>query len=396
MLGVLNERGSSMDAQRIFGSLLLSHNWDRVVGLFRKHTQSSRVKKDSTPEMVTWLAPSSPFWGRAGKIQECISTILGFSTESKSNQKVFDFSLKLPLQGKEDWSAKKFQLEYKEFRSVLYGYVEGYYQGIVEMIIYPGRFAVVLFHVVPPISSVPIPLGYVTEDKTLVAKLDHYASKNAMNIDGFSESAAQQLVLKKGVRNFSDLYKLTAEDLAELEGFKDKKISNLLKAIEGSKTPTLDAFIYAIGVEGVGRVAAKDLAARFKSMQNLKNATCEELIALENVGEITANAIVEYFQDEENLAELSALEAVGVKPTWSDEKKEGVFSGESVVLPGTLSSFKRSEAQKLIEERGGVCQSSVTAKTTLVLAGEEAGSKLEKAKKLGIKIIDEETFKQML
>lgn len=172
MLGVLNERGSSMDAQRIFGSLLLSHNWDRVVGLFRKHTQSSRVKKDSTPEMVTWLAPSSPFWGRAGKIQECISTILGFSTESKSNQKVFDFSLKLPLQGKEDWSAKKFQLEYKEFRSVLYGYVEGYYQGIVEMIIYPGRFAVVLFHVVPPISSVPIPLGYVTEDKTLVAKLD--------------------------------------------------------------------------------------------------------------------------------------------------------------------------------------------------------------------------------
>ncbi|MBE7086028.1 MAG: NAD-dependent DNA ligase LigA [Clostridiales bacterium] len=230
----------------------------------------------------------------------------------------------------------------------------------------------------------------------LVAKLDHYASKNAMNIDGFSESAAQQLVLKKGVRNFSDLYKLTAEDLAELEGFKDKKISNLLKAIEGSKTPTLDAFIYAIGVEGVGRVAAKDLAARFKSMQNLKNATCEELIALENVGEITANAIVEYFQDEENLAELSALEAVGVKPTWSDEKKEGVFSGESVVLTGTLSSFKRSEAQKLIEERGGVCQSSVTAKTTLVLAGEEAGSKLEKAKKLGIKIIDEETFKQML
>ncbi len=230
----------------------------------------------------------------------------------------------------------------------------------------------------------------------IVAALDHYASKNAMNIDGFSESTALQLVEKKGVTKYSDLYRLTAEDLADLEGFKDKKIKNLLTAIEKSKTPTLDAFIYAIGVEGVGRGAAKDLAARFKSMENLQNATAEELIALENVGEITANAIVAYFQDEINLLELAALKQVGVTPTWSEEKKEGIFSGESVVLTGTLSRYKRSEAQKLIEERGGVCQSSVTAKTTLVIAGEEAGSKLEKAKKLGIKVIDEATFKEML
>ncbi|MBQ8429351.1 MAG: NAD-dependent DNA ligase LigA [Clostridia bacterium] len=230
----------------------------------------------------------------------------------------------------------------------------------------------------------------------VVASLDHYASKNAMNIDGFSESTALQLVEKRMAVKFSDLYALTAEDLARLEGFKDKKISKLLDEIAKSKTPTLDAFIYAIGVEGVGRVAAKDLAARFKSMENLKNATVEELIALENVGEITANAIVAYFTDESNLAELAALENAGVAPTWSEEKKEGIFSGQSVVLTGTLSSFKRSEAQKLIEERGGVCQSSVTAKTTLVLAGEEAGSKLAKAQKLGIKIIDETEFKQML
>ncbi len=230
----------------------------------------------------------------------------------------------------------------------------------------------------------------------IVAALDHYASKNAMNIDGFSESTAQQLVERMGVTKYSDLYRLTAEDLAKLEGFKDKKISNLLTAIEKSKTPTLDAFIYAIGVEGVGRVAAKDLAARFKNMENLQNATAEELIALENVGDITANAISAYFKDENNLAELAALKEVGVAPTWSEEKKEGVFSGQSVVLTGTLSSFKRSEAQKLIEERGGVCQSSVTAKTTLVIAGEEAGSKLEKAKKLGITVLDEAQFKEML
>ena len=230
----------------------------------------------------------------------------------------------------------------------------------------------------------------------IVAMLDHYAGKNAMNIDGFSDSTALQLVNAKKVRNFADLYRLTEEDLGEMEGFKDKKIANLLAAIKNSKTPTMDAFIYAIGIEGVGRVAAKDLAARFKTMDALRQATFEDLLALDNVGEITAKAILAYFNDENNVAQLEALAEVGVSPTWSDEKKEGIFSGESVVLTGTLQSFKRSEAQKLIEARGGVCQSSVTTKTTLVVAGEEAGSKLQKAQKLGIKIIDEETFKSML
>lgn len=230
----------------------------------------------------------------------------------------------------------------------------------------------------------------------IVAMLDHYASKNAMNIDGFSDSTALQLVKKGKVKDFADLYRLTAEDLGELEGFKDKKITNLLTAIKNSKTPTMDAFIYAIGIEGVGRVAAKDLATRFKTMDNLRRATLEELLLLDNVGEITANAILAYFTDGINLAQLDALTEMGIAPTWSEEKKEGIFSGESVVLTGTLHSFKRSEAQKLIEERGGVCQSSVTAKTTLVVAGDEAGSKLQKAQKLGIKIIDEQTFQSML
>lgn len=230
----------------------------------------------------------------------------------------------------------------------------------------------------------------------IVAMLDHYAGKNAMNIDGFSDSTALQLVKKGKVKGFADLYRLIAEDLGELEGFKDKKISNLLSAIKNSKTPTMDAFIYAIGIEGVGRVAAKDLATRFKTMDNLRRATLEELLLLDNIGEITANAILAYFTDENNLAQLDALTEMGIAPTWSEEKKEGIFSGESVVLTGTLHSFKRSEAQKLIEERGGVCQSSVTAKTTLVVAGEEAGSKLQKAQKLGVKIIDEQTFQSML
>jgi len=230
----------------------------------------------------------------------------------------------------------------------------------------------------------------------IVAALDHYASKNAMNIDGFSESTAQVLLEKRGVKKFSDLYRLKREDFADLDGFKDKKIDNLLTAIEKSKTPTLDAFIFAIGVEGVGRVAAKDLAAKFGSVDALTKATKDELVQMENIGEITADDIVGYFQNQDNLNELAALQNAGVVPVWLNEKTDGVFSGEVVVLTGTLSGYKRSEAQKLIEARGGECSSSVTAKTTLVLAGDDAGSKLEKAKKLGVRIIDEEEFNKLL
>ena len=230
----------------------------------------------------------------------------------------------------------------------------------------------------------------------VIAKLDHYAGKNAMDIDGFSESTAAVLYDKKEVRWFSDLYKLTADDLADLDGFKRKKIDNLLTAIEKSKAPKLDAFLFAIGVEGVGRVAAKALSKKFKSLENLQKATVDELLALDDVGDITAKAISAYFADETNREELARLQEVGVCPVLEEAVAEGIFTGEAVVLTGSLSSFKRSEAQKLIEERGGVCQSSVTAKTTLVIAGEEAGSKLEKAKKLGVKIIDEAAFKEML
>jgi DNA ligase (NAD+) len=230
----------------------------------------------------------------------------------------------------------------------------------------------------------------------IIAKLDHYASKNAMDIDGFSESTAEQLVRKLGVKNFSDLYRLTKEELATLEGFKEKKINNLLAQIEKSKRKNLDEFLYAIGVDGVGRVAAKDLATVFGSVENLKGASVETLTEMENIGEITARSIVGYFQDEENAKELEELFALGVAPVFEKVERKGIFLGEQVVLTGTLESFKRSEAQKLIEERGGVCGSSVTAKTTIVLAGEAAGSKLDNARKLGIRIIDEEEFKKLL
>lgn len=231
----------------------------------------------------------------------------------------------------------------------------------------------------------------------IAAKLDHFASKNAMNIEGFSESTAYLLIRERGVKNFSQLYKLTREDLEGLEGFKDKKINNLLEAIEKSKSAPLDAFIHAIGIGGVGRVAAKDLAKEYKSIDGLKNASVEELTALENIGEITASGIVGFFASESNLKELDELKQLGIDPKEEEKQAiEGVFSGEKVVLTGKLEKYKRGDAQKLIEERGGECLSSVTAKTTLVLAGEDAGSKLDKAKKLGIKIISEAEFEQML
>ncbi len=231
----------------------------------------------------------------------------------------------------------------------------------------------------------------------IIGKVEHFAQKDAMDIEGLSEMTAGQMYDNLDLRNCSRLYALNSEDLEKLDGFKDKKIKNLLTAIEKSKSVSLDRFIFALGIDGVGKVAAKDLAKYFKSLENIAKADREELLSLENIGEVTAEAIVNWFKDEDNAKEVKNLLNSGITPKVKENKSvSGVFSGEFVVLTGTLSTLKRSEAQKLIEERGGECQSSVTAKTTLVIAGESAGSKLDKAKKLNVKIIGEEEFKNML
>ncbi len=223
----------------------------------------------------------------------------------------------------------------------------------------------------------------------IVARFEHFAQKDAMDIEGFSEATAEQLNKKLGLVDPSQLYTLTEADLRELEGFKDKKISNLLSAIGGSVRPRLDKFIFALGIDGVGKVAARDLAAQFKSIEALSSATTEQLVAMENIGDITANAIVGWFADQNNTAELARL-LTFVTPVWEDgPAPSGALSGEVVVLTGTLPNYTRGQAQQLIEEAGGVCASSVTKKTTLVVAGEEAGSKLAKARSLGLKVIDE-------
>ena len=230
----------------------------------------------------------------------------------------------------------------------------------------------------------------------VIAGLANFACKDGMNIDGFSEKTAGALYDEFGIEKFSELYTINREKLISLDGFKDKKADNLLSAIEKSKNVALPNFIFALGIDGVGKKTAKDLAKKLKTLDGIANASVEELASLDDVGEVMSKSIFDYFRCEKNKNEIEKLLCAGVKITEQTEVKSGSFSGEKVVLTGSLTSYTRSEAGKLVEERGGEIQSSVTKTTTLVIAGEAAGSKLDKAKKLGITVIDEEEFKKRL
>ncbi len=230
----------------------------------------------------------------------------------------------------------------------------------------------------------------------VVANLTNFASKNGMNIEGFSEKTAGLLFDKFGVKKFSDLYNLDRSEVRNLEGYKDAKTDNLFDAIEKSKNVEFSAFIYSLGIDNVGKKTAKDLAKKFVKPENLFSAEKETLIEMEDVGEIVADSIYNYFNNEDNLSEICRLFDLGINVLPEAERVDGVFSGEKVVLTGALSDYKRDEAGKIIEQLGGEIVGSVSKKTTLVLAGENAGSKLDKAKSLGIKIIDEETFKSLI
>ncbi|MBE5737350.1 MAG: NAD-dependent DNA ligase LigA [Clostridiales bacterium] len=230
----------------------------------------------------------------------------------------------------------------------------------------------------------------------VIAKLTNFACKNGFNIDGFSEMTAGVLFDEFNVNSFSQLFNLDREKLLSLEGFKDAKTDNLLNAIEDSKNIDFENFIYALGIENVGRKTARDLSKNFADFEKLKNATLDDLIKVTDVGEVVSDCIVKYFQDVQNIADIEKLFEYGVKIKYPTQEKTGVFANEKVVLTGTLAQFKRDEASKIIESLGGEIMSSVSKNTTLVLAGENAGSKLDKAKKLGIKIIDEQMFKMLV
>ena len=226
----------------------------------------------------------------------------------------------------------------------------------------------------------------------VVARLTNFASKSGMNIDGFSEKTAGLLFDKFNVMKFSDLYNLDREAVRNLDGFKDAKTENLFNAIDNSKDVTFSNFIYALGIDNIGKKTAKDLAKEHQTLQDLMTASLESLTAIDEVGDIVAKGIIDYFSDSNNVEEIKELLDAGINIKYETKAKSGVFTGEKVVLTGTLQNFKRDEAGSIIEDNGGEIMSSVSKNTTLVLAGENAGSKLDKARKLGIKIIDEQTF----
>ena len=233
--------------------------------------------------------------------------------------------------------------------------------------------------------------------KQVIERLTHFATRDAMNIVGLSKKTIEQVIKEFDVRHFSDIYKLNREQVCSLEGFKNKKIDNFFNALERSKKPDLSNFIYALGIDNIGKKTAKQLASRFKSLQALIDASVEDLENLNDIGHLTATYITRYFSDDNNISEIRNLKNIGVT---IKEVTEGSgklkLAGKKFVLTGTLPSLTRPEATKIIEDNGGEVMSSVSKTTDFVLVGSEAGSKLHKAQSLNIKIITEDEFYKMI
>ena len=231
----------------------------------------------------------------------------------------------------------------------------------------------------------------------MVKTIVHFAGREAMNIAGFSEKTAEQLFEKLDIRDISDLYKLEYEKLLDLDKFGPKKAQNLLDAIEKSKDCTLEAFLYSLGIPNVGVKTAKDLVKRFESLENLEKATFEELVSVQDVGDIVARSIIEFFKEERTLKVINELLSLGVNPHY--EKKEvleSLFMGKTVVVTGTLENYSRTSIKEKLESLGAKVSGSVSKKTDFVIAGEAAGSKYDKAKSLGVTILSEEEFENMI
>lgn len=232
----------------------------------------------------------------------------------------------------------------------------------------------------------------------LTSRMVHFASREAMNIEGLSDQTIKALFENLNIKNIAEIYSVSKEDLLTLEGFKEKKTVKLLEAIEKSKKAPLANFIFALGIPNVGKKTARDLAANFKTYEAVASASQEELVAIRDIGEIVAKSITDFFAHSHYLEIIKEMFSLGVCP---QEEKEpagsgGIFDGKLFVLTGTLSGYKRSEAQKIIEDLGGRVVSAVSKNTDYVLAGESPGSKLEKARELGVPVLDENTFRSMI
>lgn len=230
-----------------------------------------------------------------------------------------------------------------------------------------------------------------------IARMAHFASRQGMDIETFSTRTAGLFYDELGVRSAADLYHLDREKLVALKGFGEKKAEKLFAELEKSKDCELDAFLFAIGIPNIGKKTAYDLMAHFGTLEALMGASEQELVDVEDVGGIVAASITEYFAEEENRRFVNRLLEAGVRPQMHAQQDAGtLFEGMTFVLTGTLPTLSRAQAQEMIRKNGGKATGSVSKKTSIVLAGESAGSKLDKARELGVRIIDEAQFLQMI
>lgn len=224
----------------------------------------------------------------------------------------------------------------------------------------------------------------------------HFASRDAMDIEGMGEAVVAQLVRDKKVRDFSDIYALKKGDLLTLDLFKDKKADNLIAAIEKSKKQPLHRLIYGLGIRHAGEKAAYMLAQKFETMDNLERAKKEEIDAIYEFGSEIADSVAEFFHRPENKKLIANLKRAGLNMSEPQKRTLDILSGKVFVFTGELSAFSRAQAERIARDLGGNAASSVSSKTDFVVAGESAGSKLDKAKKLGVKIIGEKEFMKLI
>ena len=224
----------------------------------------------------------------------------------------------------------------------------------------------------------------------------HFASRDAMNIEGLGENTVDALLEKKLIKNIADIYRLKKEDLLKLDLFKEKKSQNLLSQIENSKSRSLEKLIYALGIKHVGEKVSKILAERFKTMNNLINATLEDLTLINEIGPTIASSVYNFFKNPQIRKLVEELKELGLNMSYISIIKNEKLKGLSFVFTGELQSMTRSQAQNIVIKEGGEVSSSVSKKTSYVVVGKNPGSKLDKAKKLGVKIIDEKEFLDLL
>lgn len=230
--------------------------------------------------------------------------------------------------------------------------------------------------------------------------VEHYASRDAMDIEGLGSKLSALLVEKGLITTIADIYRLTAETLLELEGFGPKRADNLIRAIAESRTRGYTRFLYALGIRHVGKTTASAIATRFSSMSELAAAGAEMLEEVDGVGSVISSSIVDWFAVDDNRALVEQLRLLGVDPVHRHRQRDSagpaLLSGMTVVVTGTLSGFTRTEAQSAITKLGGKPAGSVSARTSMIVAGENAGSKLDKALELGIPVVTEEQFAQIV